>query len=261
MIFVTLSLEGIVTYVQYLRQEDLSFFHLYYLPLIIAAFFFRYLGALSVSFVSLLLFFLVRYHYGHEFINVELDTQRMLMLVLIGTVTAYLATDREVHRNLSNTDELTGLANYRNFQEKIHYEFYRSVRYHRPLSLIMADIDNFKDFNDKYGHLEGNHLLRQLGSILLANTRTTDIVSRYGGEELAILLPETKKAEAYDLAVRIRKTVEIFKFRGVEHSQMLNFTISLGVFSFPPASSPEDLIKKADEALYEAKRRGRNRVV
>ncbi len=152
-------------------------------------------------------------------------------------------------RSLSLHDPLTGLANRRSLNiqaEKLHES---AKRYNRPLSAIMLDIDHFKMYNDTYGHLEGDKVLIRVAAILSRLVRNADYAFRYGGEEFLILLPETGAADAYTLAERLRDAVET----GTE------VTISLGLCSFP-CPSIEDLIKKADSALYQAKQTGRNKV-
>jgi len=156
---------------------------------------------------------------------------------------------------LSITDGLTGLYNHRHFQEQLEVEVKRAQRYDLALSLIMIDLDHFKEFNDTYGHLEGDSLLRKIAQILKSSLRETDLVARYGGEEFAVILPETDKEGASIAAERVRKTVSEQTFGEVG----AKMTISLGVASYPDdACLRADLIRQADEALYRAKREGRN---
>jgi len=158
--------------------------------------------------------------------------------------------------HLSLTDGLTGLYNHRYFQEQLEVEVKRAQRYDLNLSLIMIDLDHFKEFNDSYGHLEGDSLLRKISQILKSSLRETDFVARYGGEEFAVILPETNKERASIAAERIRKTINE-QTVGEGGVKMIR---SLGVASYPEdACLRADLIKKADEALYRAKREGRNR--
>ena len=159
-------------------------------------------------------------------------------------------------QHLSITDGLTGLYNHRHFHEHLEVEVNRAQRYDLNLSLIMIDLDHFKKFNDSYGHLEGDTLLRKIAQILKSSLRETDYVARYGGEEFAVILPETNKAGASFAAERVRKTISEQTFGEVGEKM----TISLGVASYPDdACLRTDLIKKADEALYRAKKEGRNR--
>ena len=162
---------------------------------------------------------------------------------------------------LSNTDRLTGLWNYGYLQHQLNEEIKRAARFNRHLSLVMADIDFFKEFNDNYGHLTGDKLLRDLAEILRKSCREVDVVSRYGGEEFAIILPETFKEKAYSSAERIRKLVSATHFYDQETKTRKKVSISIGVASYPSdAQDKESLISSADKALYAAKDFGRNRV-
>ena len=165
----------------------------------------------------------------------------------------------EIYR-LMTVDGLTELHNKRFFEEAIEKEVSRSQRYTRELSLVLFDIDFFKRINDTYGHLAGDAVLRQLGTIVRGRLRSHDIAARVGGEEFAILLPEVDRAGAVKLAEELRRLVQqsIFRFEGVR----IDVTISLGVTEWSTQiGNVESFIRTADEKLYEAKRRGRNRVV
>jgi diguanylate cyclase (GGDEF)-like protein len=164
-------------------------------------------------------------------------------------------------KRLANTDSLTGLYNRRSFQERLEQEVDRAMRYHRPLSLIMIDVDHFKQYNDTYGHLQGDNILVEVAHTLKTLSRTSDIVARYGGEEFALILPETDKANAEILGRRLREYVEQHPFPGTEHLPTKALTISVGIASYTPPDTKEALIEAADVALYHAKREGRNRVV
>jgi diguanylate cyclase (GGDEF)-like protein len=162
---------------------------------------------------------------------------------------------------LSITDGLTGAYNHRHFYQRLDSEIKRAERYGLPLSLIMADIDYFKAYNDANGHLEGDRVLKGVASCITENVRGQDIVARYGGEEFSVILPETGKAEAAMLAERLRRSVSEKPFPREETQPDGDLTISSGVACFPDdATDPKGLIKKADQALYRAKDRGRNRV-
>ncbi len=157
-------------------------------------------------------------------------------------------------------DGMTGLLNYKSFYYFLNQEYQRSLRYHLPLTLVIADIDYFKNVNDTFGHPAGDEVLRQIAHGLYSFLRTSDIVARYGGEEFGILLPETPVAEAVSVIERLRKMVESLV---LEHEgKAIKVTMSFGLSFFQAESllSKGDLIKLADQALYEAKRRGRNRV-
>jgi GGDEF domain-containing protein len=169
-------------------------------------------------------------------------------------------------------DGLTGLYTHKYFKEFLTREINRSERYKRPLSLIMCDIDRFKQFNDTYGHLAGDKALRTVARIIGENVRLSDIVARYGGEEFAILLMETGTEQAESVAKRLKKlTDEAVEIAGrikgkIEHTQLkmdsawTHVTISMGVSSYngDEGYKPEYFISEADHALYESKNSGRN---
>jgi diguanylate cyclase (GGDEF)-like protein/PAS domain S-box-containing protein len=161
-----------------------------------------------------------------------------------------------VHRleDLATTDGLTELKNHRAFQERLAEECLRSQRSGAPLSLLMIDVDRFKQFNDAFGHPCGDRVLRQVAAVLQSCARQTDVVTRYGGEEFAIILAETDRANALAVAERLRGAVEAAQLA------QRPITISVGVAtSSSQIASPSDLVKAADEALYHSKNWGRNR--
>lgn len=161
---------------------------------------------------------------------------------------------------LAVTDGLTGLFNHRRFQEALHSELLRCERHKRPLGVLMLDVDFFKKVNDSMGHPAGDELLRRLAEVLGKDLRQTDLISRYGGEEFAVLLPETTKAEALQVADRMREAVE--QKVNVEKVWTQHITVSIGVATFPEdGKTAEAVLEAADQALYVAKRQGRNRVV
>lgn len=164
-------------------------------------------------------------------------------------------------KELSITDELTKIFNRRYFYERFEREMLRSQRYNRQLSVIMVDIDHFKMFNDTHGHLHGDDVLRDVAKILEASLRKADIVARFGGEEFVILLPEIDLSHAKTVAEKLRRAVASHQFPLAHTQPMGRVTISLGVASFPEdALRGRELLQLADEALYLAKRRGRNQV-
>lgn len=165
----------------------------------------------------------------------------------------YKQREREAIR-----DSLTQVYNRRYLQEKLTQEEARAKRYRRIFSLIIMDIDHFKIFNDTFGHPAGDHLLIALAKILVSSVREVDFVARYGGEEFAVVLPECDKENAALVAERIRKKVEDFPN---PHRERYNLTISVGVSSFPEdGDKKEEILDRADKALYRAKREGRNKV-
>lgn len=163
-------------------------------------------------------------------------------------------------KETSIKDGLTDCYNQRYFHEVVDAEISRAKRYNRPLSIIMLDIDHFKKFNDTYGHLCGDEVLKVIGNILNKSIRSCDTVFRYGGEEFCILLPETKKDRAVILAERIRKKIFDNSF-GI-NSRVLKVTVSGGVNELDNESVDKNiLVANADKALYLAKKKGRNQVI
>ena len=159
-------------------------------------------------------------------------------------------------------DAKTGLYNSRHFAHALDQELSRARRHGRPLSLIMVDLDLLRRTNNTFGHIAGDAVLRGVGDIFRAQVRAHDLPARFGGEEFAILLPETTPDQAFELAERIRRAVAVRLFRSETSSQPLRATISLGVASFPrDASDATQLVHRADLAVYRAKVLGRNRVV
>lgn len=169
----------------------------------------------------------------------------------------------EKTKALSNTDELTGLANRRYFQEILARDVAQARRYGTGFSIVMADIDHFKRYNDTHGHLRGDTVLKKVAAILLQNTRGIDLVARFGGEEFVILLPKTNKEGARAAAEKLRQCVAAETFSGADRSQPGGrLTLSLGVSEFPCDSKDlYELLDLADRALYQAKDRGRNTTV
>lgn len=167
------------------------------------------------------------------------------------------------HENLARMafiDFLTGLPNFRSLSERFENEIKRAARYGRLLSLIILDLDGFKEINDRCGHLAGNAVLKHVASLLRNFVRETDVAGRYGGDEFMILLPETPKHIAEGLANDIQVLISTTPLYSQEHG-LLPLTISLGMASFPrDARTADSLMAEADGAMYSAKRAGRNQV-
>jgi diguanylate cyclase (GGDEF)-like protein len=163
---------------------------------------------------------------------------------------------------LARIDPLTGPFNRRHFSQLAEMEFRKAVRYNLPLSILIFDIDHFKDVNDTFGHQIGDKALVHVPQLFEQNARKSEVLARYGGEEFIALLPNTDFHEAERTAERLRQTIEdaVMLIDG----QSVRLTISIGVASNVISSEVEDLgllLKQADAALYEAKNRGRNRVI
>jgi len=159
----------------------------------------------------------------------------------------------------SRTDSLTGLSNRRDANEKIEKELIRFARNKKDFSLVLGDIDHFKKTNDTYGHEAGDCILTKVSRLMVDAVRAQDLVSRWGGEEFLIVLPETELAGGATLAENIRQKIEAEEF--VYKEQKINVSMSFGVCSSAPELSMDELVKKADDNLYRAKEAGRNKVV
>ncbi len=152
------------------------------------------------------------------------------------------------------TDSVTGLYNTRHFYRRLSEEMKRATRTGRPLTVLLFDVDNFKEYNDRAGHVAGDHLLRQIAEIVTKTLRSgSDLAFRYGGDEFVVLLPETDLARARRVGVRVRKRVRSIKIADI--------SVSIGLAEFRDEASPEELVRRADRAMYKAKAQGKNRVV
>jgi len=174
---------------------------------------------------------------------------------------ALARANRELER-LATTDGLTDLRNHRAFRETLDFEVERTARSAAPISLLMIDVDYFKNYNDKHGHPAGDEVLRTVARTMASALRSTDVAARYGGEEFAVLLLDTGKEAAVAVAEKVRAAVEAVPIDHEDEQPNGKLTISVGAASLPAeATSAGDLVECADLALYAAKRSGRNRVV
>ena len=180
------------------------------------------------------------------------------IFVVVQDVTE-LATYEQKMMELNITDGLTGIYNRRHFESRLGAECERHERYGRKLSLVMIDIDFFKSINDTYGHQCGDQVLKSVAASIASGIRKSDCLARYGGEEFCCLLPETGIKNALMIAELFRKQVEDLVI--TYQTSKIKVTISLGVSELWASDIPETLLKRADQALYEAKRTGRNKVV
>ena len=184
-----------------------------------------------------------------EKISHELENHKYNLEELVAKRTEQL-------EKLATIDDLTQIYNRRKFFEMAKYEIERDERYQHPLSVIMIDIDHFKDVNDLHGHQAGDQTLQIISKAILSIIRTTDIFGRIGGEEFSIVLPETSKQDAKNLAERIRVCIENETFPGIG-----NLTVCLGVTQLFSDDRLNSIFNRADIALYAAKNGGRNRVI
>jgi diguanylate cyclase (GGDEF)-like protein len=168
-------------------------------------------------------------------------------------------------RDLAIRDPLTSLYNRRELHRFLDNEIIKSRRYNHSFSVLMIDVDHFKEINDRFGHRIGDEILQQVTQALVINSRGCDLSARYGGDEFTIVLPETSADQAWNSAERLRKVVEALSIQVINENKLLEkipMTICIGVAEYPvDASTGDALIDKADQALYQAKQLGSNRVV
>lgn len=228
---------------------------------------------------NLTLFFLLFYFvfgYNLWLLRESITVLSMLgsLMLLLGGISAYVVgqlalqttndvKDMAILQHESITDALTGLKNRRYFDQRMSEEVALSLRHKLPLSLMLLDVDHFKKINDTYGHQIGDEVLSSLAKLISGMVRDSDIVARYGGEEIAIITPRTSKEEAALLAERLRDLIEKTTVAMVGTTQeVVQVTVSLGICSLSAVITDKDaLIEESDQALYLAKKYGRNRVV
>lgn len=221
--------------------------------------------ALGTTTLTALCYVILAY-YLMKFFNLWIAVVLPLVSILFIFVSAYVlkyilkSRDFEHQYKLATTDGLTDLYNHRYFQEQMIMQTDNCKRYNSSFSLILIDIDFFKNFNDTFGHQSGDAVLRQVSQKLKKNVRSTDIVCRYGGEEMSIILPNTDKNEAIITAQKICQTIAKKPFKLANEKEGI-VTISLGVASYPQDGlTPSEIISQADKRLYFAKGNGRNQV-
>ena len=194
--------------------------------------------------------------------KVELILQKETMVDGLKQNTHELEELNAQLKNLAIRDALTGLYNRRHFLEALEVELHSSKYYGRSFSLLFIDLDHFKHYNDTFGHPAGDDLLKELAELIIKGSRVTTVVARYGGEEFILLVPATPKDRARIYAERLRESVEKHPFHGEGSRSSGQVTLSIGVCTYPvDGSDIETLISRADQAMYQAKKNGRNRVV
>ena len=181
----------------------------------------------------------------------DLDLKILFMIVRQVRIAVENAKLYRQLKYLIMTDPLTGVYNYRYFAQTLDYEIARAKRYSRALAFLMIDIDRFKFYNDTFGHLEGDKVLKTIVKAIQENVRTTDVVCRYAGDEFAVILPETDSNQAEMIAEKIRKAVS-------QISARQPLSVSIGAAQCTANTDRYDLIQRADSCLYAAKRQGKN---
>jgi diguanylate cyclase (GGDEF)-like protein len=210
-----------------------------------------------------------RLHRQNEFLvqdlmrkNAELEASKVMLEQKVRERTAELENANQRLSQLAVTDGLTGLYNHRYLHEQLRVAVERSMRSSVPVAMLMIDVDHFKKYNDRLGHPSGDEALRQVARLLAEDRRSVDVVARYGGEEFAILLHDARRAQAVEVAEKIRMRVAEAPIAGAEDQPLGKMTVSVGVAVCPDdATTAEALLESADVALYRAKKSGRDAVV
>jgi diguanylate cyclase (GGDEF)-like protein len=163
-------------------------------------------------------------------------------------------------QRMATVDGLTHLFNHRFFRIQLRIEFQRALRYQKKMALVMIDIDDFKSYNDRYGHLAGDCVLAEVARVIRSTVRDIDLVARYGGEEFALILPEVDSTGGLVVAEKVRAAVGAQRFKTESGEEIGSITVSCGVTDNVNTTGPNDLIRRADRALYWVKTHGRNLV-
>jgi diguanylate cyclase (GGDEF)-like protein len=202
--------------------------------------------------------------YLDDFVPRRFDRDKLNLLSILASFAAMAIHNATLHKRtklMAITDSLTGLYNHRYFKQFFKQEMARAKRYHKPFSVIMMDVDEFKSFNDSFGHATGDLLLSHMGALILQTVRGVDVAFRYGGEEFIVLLPETRLEKAILAAERLRESVQQGTAKKLAGSATRGVTVSIGVASYPEnADKMDELFHIVDSLLYRAKRCGKNKV-
>lgn len=243
--------------VDYFFTPGVAFSLLYWIPVSMATWFSGIWGGVIVALSSSLGWAIHDYLKGINFQDPVRTIFLELGFLLVGAyILANLKKSLEVEKTFAETDPLTKVGNWRWFMKKADYEIKRSTRYKRVLSLLYLDVDNFKEMNDTYGHITGNELLTLIGCTIRNHTRKTDIAARLGGDEFAVLLPETEEAQATIVALKLKDILD----KAMKATKWpVTFSFGIVTFQQPPANV-DDLVRLADEMMYEAKDKGKNTI-
>jgi len=193
---------------------------------------------------------------------VGFDANDLRMLTILANQTAIALENLSLYQRLKKDalfDGLTGIYNYRSLMHTLHKEIRRSDRYDQPFAFVMADVDHLKSYNERFGHLAGSEVLAEIARVLVRECRGTDVPGKYGGDEFAIILPQTGDVGARAVSERIRESIELTKFQHVGRGEV---TCSFGISVYPrDATDVRGLIRRSDEVLFQAKAAGKNTVL
>jgi diguanylate cyclase (GGDEF)-like protein len=259
----------LITVLILLLDGIIEFWPLYFIPVLLAVFSYDLWGgivsAVLVDVFSFILAYL-KFSVGElslaNFVAIDIG---LAIVLLVGVVFGYLLKSKEAlsfgSDKFALVDKLTGLYNYGYFKDRLEEEKERSDRFGSKVSVALLDVDYFKSFNEKFGYSKGDQLLKKLAQVCKEQIRAVDIPVRYGGEEFAVIMPNTGPVGANEVAERLKSSVEQTEFEGTERKPKIKRTISIGVATYPDhARSIDELIELTESALLTAKNAGRNRV-
>lgn len=259
----------VITLIIFFSKGPQLFWPLYYVPVFLAAVYYNEAGGVAAGFLAAVFMFLFVYLFPADGELVSATTTEFSVasgiMISTGFLFGWLFRSQKKRiadlNDNSMIDRLTGMHNYGYFAERLEEERKRADRFGSRVAMMMIDIDMFKPFNDKFGHASGNLLLKKVAGLIEECVRDVDIVCRYGGEEFAVILPNTEE-EALAVAERIRDSVEKAIFEGDKDEPAVKKTVSIGVAVYPNTCDNElELIDCADKALDRAKETGRNKVI
>ncbi len=245
----------------YLERWEICFSIFYILPIFIGTWYLGKRAGILLAVVCAVAWYLADFMVAESYLHPMVPYWNSSVRLVFFIITVMLVSNRhkelEKEREMARIDSLSGLLNNGSFSEVAQKEIERSRRYGHPLSIIFLDFDDFKSVNDTYGHVLGDKVIKDVGSVIKENIRSTDYASRTGGDEFVLLLPETAAAEAEAYIKRVQKKM---KESIILNGNPATFSIGLASFDLPPETT-EELIKQADKLMYKAKQAGKDRVV
>ncbi len=251
--FLLVLLIGVI---DYLTGTEISLGLFYFLPISLVTWFAGRWTGILISTVSAITWFIanLKMPYSHPLIHYWNGFVRMGYFSIFAFLLSAFKNTVESEKKLARIDALTGVANRRFFYELTNIEIFRASRYRHPFTVAYMDVDNFKLVNDRFGHSTGDSLLRLVAETIRNNIRESDVIARFGGDEFAILMPETKYESAQIVIGRVQQSLlDIMQKNGWP------VTFSIGVVTFTrPPDSVDDTVKKADELMYSVKNKGKN---
>lgn len=248
-------------YVDYLTGPELAFSIFYLLPVMLGTWYAGTAGGVVVSFVSTVIWLYADLMWDHPYEYADVpywnSATRLAFFLVVLLLLKVIRRELDRRANEAFTDHLTGLANSRRLAEYLAVEIARSQRQDSPLTIAYLDLDNFKQANDRHGHIAGDGILQEIGRVLSAFARQTDLAARIGGDEFVVVMPGVTKSDAGSTVGRLHDHLS----RSLQDSGH-GVTCSIGAVTFGNLHlAPDDIIRMADDAMYEAKRNGRNKVV